>query len=77
MDVYEKEPLEPSSELRKLNNATLTPHMASIIPEIARLLRFTAMENALSALRGEVPKYVKNPEVIEGWVSRFGSTLKR
>jgi hypothetical protein len=32
----------------------------------------TAMENALSALRGEVPKYVKNTEVIDTWLSRFG-----
>jgi hypothetical protein len=35
------------------------------------LLTRTATESALMALRGEVPKYVKNPEVIDAWLLRF------
>jgi phosphoglycerate dehydrogenase-like enzyme len=72
LDVMEKEPPDPSSELLQLENVLLTPHMASQIPEIRWMLLSTAMENALSAIRGEVPKYVKNTEVIETWFSRFG-----
>jgi D-3-phosphoglycerate dehydrogenase / 2-oxoglutarate reductase len=72
LDVFEKEPLGPSHAFLQLDNVLMTPHMASITPEIAKLLRFTTMENALSALRGEVPKYVKNPEAIDRWRERFG-----
>jgi D-3-phosphoglycerate dehydrogenase len=72
LDVLEQEPPDPSNDLLKLDNVILTPHMSSLAPEIARLLRVTAMENALAALRGEIPKYVKNPAVIDSWLSRFG-----
>jgi len=71
LDVLQQEPPDPSNKLLSMENVVLTPHMSSLVPEIASLLRFTAMENALSALKGEIPKYVKNPEVIDLWKKRF------
>jgi D-3-phosphoglycerate dehydrogenase len=72
LDVFEKEPPDPSNELLKMENVILTPHMSSRVPGMFWLLTRTATESALMALRGEVPKYVKNPEVIDTWRRRFG-----
>ncbi len=73
LDVFEKEPPDPSSELLKVDHVILTPHMSSFVPGINELLVRTAMENVLTALQGKVPKYVKNPEVIDRWRARFGT----
>ena len=72
LDVFEKEPPDPSNELLNMENVILTPHMSSRVPGMFWLLTCTATESALMALRGEVPKYVKNPEVIDAWLLRFG-----
>jgi phosphoglycerate dehydrogenase-like enzyme len=72
LDVFEKEPPDPSNELLKMENVILTPHMSSRVPGMFWLLTRTATESALMAMKGEVPKYVKNPEVIDGWLRRFG-----
>jgi len=77
LDVPECEPPDPSNDLLQLSNVVLTPHMSSLVPEIARLLRFTVMENVLAALRGDLPKYVKNTEVIDLWQKRFGQGVDR
>ena len=77
LDVFEKEPPDPSNELLKMENVILTPHMSSRVPGMFWLLTSTATENALMALRGEVPKYVKNPEAIDGWLRRFGIAGRR
>ncbi len=72
LDVMEQEPIDPNNDLLKLDNVILTPHMSAFTPEMDWMLTCTAMENTLDALRGEIPKYVKNPEVIDVWFSRFG-----
>ncbi len=72
LDVMEKEPPDPENELLSLENVILTPHMSAMAPEVIWLLEYTAMENALTALRGEVPKYVKNPEVLGVWLAKYG-----
>ena len=72
LDVMEQEPIDQNNELLKLENVILTPHMSAVTPEMDWMLTYTAMENALMALKGNIPKYVKNPEVITSWLSRFG-----
>jgi D-3-phosphoglycerate dehydrogenase len=72
LDVFEKEPPDPSSELLKMENVILTPHMSGRVPGMFWLLTRSATESALMALQGDVPKYVKNPEVIDAWLRRFG-----
>ena len=77
LDVFEKEPPHSSNELLNLENVILTPHMSSRVPGMFWLLTSAVTENALMALRGEVPKYVKNPEVIDRWLRRFGIDGRR
>ena len=76
LDVLGKEPPDPDNMLLKLNNVTLTPHISAVTPEMLWKLTSASVENALTALRGEVPKYVKNSDVIKVWLTRFGKTVE-
>lgn len=64
LDVYEKEPLEADSPLRKLGNLYISPHCsgASDDPRNAQIVM--AAENALRVLRKEPPRYILNPEAL-------------
>ena len=60
LDVYEKEPLAADSELRKLDNVKLSPHVAYCSDEaLAGRYRFFA-ENCQRIANGEVPKMAVN-----------------
>lgn len=74
LDVFEEEPLPPSSPLRELGDKVmLSPHMASnnigggLEPGV-----IWATESVLAALRGRVPDNVYNKDVIPAWLQRFG-----
>jgi len=64
LDVFEKEPLEPDSPLRTLENLYISPHCsgASDDPRNAQIVM--AAENVLRILRGEKPVHIINPEVL-------------
>ena len=73
LDVFEKEPLDLDSPLRKLGDrVVITPHMAAnnrgagLGPGIV-----WGTQDVLHALRGEVPEHVFNPEVLPRWRERF------
>lgn len=65
LDVFEKEPLEANSPLRKLDNLYISPHCsgASDDPRNAQIIM--AAENALRILRKEPPLYVLNPDALK------------
>jgi phosphoglycerate dehydrogenase-like enzyme len=65
LDVFEKEPLESDSPLRKLDNLYISPHCsgASDDPRNAQIVM--AAENALRVLRKEPPLYILNPRALE------------
>jgi glyoxylate reductase len=63
LDVYEKEP-EVEKELLKLKNVVLLPHVGSASLETREKMAEMAVENVVSALSGEVPKNLVNPEVL-------------
>ncbi len=63
LDVFEEEPLPADSPLCRLENALLTPHVASVSPEAMRRLREEVGRAAADVLRGHWPKYVANPGV--------------
>jgi D-3-phosphoglycerate dehydrogenase/(S)-sulfolactate dehydrogenase len=65
LDVYEKEPLEADSPLRKLDNLYISPHCsgASDDPRNAQIVM--AAENVLRVLRREPPLYILNPEALK------------
>ncbi len=58
LDVYEIEPLPENSELRKLPNVLLTPHIAGDTME-ALVRRYTLIaENAVRVMNNEKPRYI-------------------
>lgn len=68
LDVYENEPLLAPG-LAALENVVLMPHVGSATVETRTRMARMAAENLLSALRGERPAHVVNPEV---WPGRRG-----
>lgn len=74
LDVFKPEIPQPDNPLlgEDIYFKTLyAPHAASLTPEVMWQLPLVQLENCLSALRGEVPKFVVNPEAIPKWRSRF------
>jgi phosphoglycerate dehydrogenase-like enzyme len=58
LDVYETEPLPENSELRKLPNVLLTPHIAGETKE-ALVRRYNIIaENTLKVMNNERPRYI-------------------
>ena len=61
LDVYENEPrLDPG--FVELENAVLSPHIASASEPTRRAMAMTAARNLVAALSGEVPPNLLNPE---------------
>jgi phosphoglycerate dehydrogenase-like enzyme len=65
LDVFEEEPLPASSPLHHLENVVLSPHAIAWTDELVALNGSGACESALSVLRGDVPRHVANPGVID------------
>lgn len=64
LDVFENEPrLHP--DFLGLKNVVLTPHIASASERTRRAMVNRAVKNVISAVRGEVPPDLLNPEVLE------------
>jgi D-3-phosphoglycerate dehydrogenase len=72
LDVFEIEPLPADDPLRGLDNVILTPHSASVSVESTVECRRTAIEHAVTVLRGGVPADVVNRAVLNGPVALVG-----
>lgn len=73
LDVFSPEIPQPGNPLldESIYFKTLySPHAAALNPEVMWRLPIVQMENCLSALRGEVPEFVVNPEAIPKWQGR-------
>jgi D-3-phosphoglycerate dehydrogenase len=57
LDVFEKEPLPADSELRKLDNVTLTDHAGWYSKEAMVELKTKAARNIVDTLKNGKPKY--------------------
>jgi len=64
LDVFENEP-QVNEDLIKLNNTVLLPHIGSASVETREKMIDMAVTSVELALRGEVPKYLVNPEVVK------------
>ncbi len=65
LDVFENEPLAASSPLISMTNVILTSHSVAWTEELFRDMGRIDCEGALAVYRGEVPRHVVNPEVLD------------
>ena len=65
LDVLEEEPPSSDDPVLALPNVILLPHIGSATVETRQAMRDLAIDNLLAALRGERPKAVVNPEVLD------------
>lgn len=71
LDTFAQEPLSMASPLRTLQNIILTPHALGHTQESLSALPPAAIENVSRVLSGQLPLYVRNPEVIPQWTRRW------
>ncbi len=64
LDVFETEPLPPTSKLLGMENVVLTPHVAWNSFEGVDDLHAEVIENVLRVLHGEVPKNIVNTKYL-------------
>ncbi|MEX1254574.1 MAG: D-glycerate dehydrogenase [Dehalococcoidia bacterium] len=64
LDVLEREPPADDDPILSLPNAVILPHIGSATRETRQAMLDLAIDNLLTALRGETPKAVVNPEVL-------------
>ena len=65
LDVFEEEPPNPDNPLLKMDNVFVTPHFASCTHEAYQREAFMAAEEVLRVLKGKIPKFIANPEVLQ------------
>jgi glyoxylate reductase len=66
LDVFEREPLSPTSPLLAAPNLVLTPHIGSASVRTRTRMADLAAGNLRAGLRGERMPHCANPEVYEG-----------
>jgi D-3-phosphoglycerate dehydrogenase len=74
LDTFAQEPLPADSPLRTLPNAILTPHAIGHTQESLAALTPAAVENVSRVLAGQLPLFVRNPDVIPEWKRRWGAS---
>jgi D-3-phosphoglycerate dehydrogenase len=65
LDVYEHYRLEPGHPLFSLDNIILTPHLAAVTQEYRARAGIAVADEMQRMLRGERPRNLVNPEVLE------------
>jgi D-3-phosphoglycerate dehydrogenase len=71
LDVFEREPPDPSHPLLAMENVVVTPHVAFASQAAVADLRTKATEHVVQVLRGEVPGNLINPMVLNQANCRF------
>jgi phosphoglycerate dehydrogenase-like enzyme len=65
LDVFEEEPLPADDPLIGLENVILTPHWLASTRQAIRTTMSSVIEGMICVSRGELPKNLLNPEVVE------------
>lgn len=65
LDVFEQEPMPADNPLTQLDNVILSPHAIAWGEDVYRANSVDACGNVLTVLRGEIPKYTVNKDVVE------------
>ncbi len=76
LDVFEKEPLDPTSPLFELDNVILTPHLAGVSVQSNERRAQALVERLRTVLAGERPPGLVNPEVWSRFADRQRSTAR-
>jgi glyoxylate reductase len=63
IDVFEKEPIDPTNPLIELDNIVMTPHIASASIETRTAMAMIAATNLVAVLEGKDPPNAVNPEI--------------
>lgn len=74
LDVFAEQPLPRDHPYFGFNNVVVTPHMAGLTEESMMRMGVGAAEEALRVLRGELPKNLRNPEVLPSFWKRFAAS---
>jgi glyoxylate reductase len=67
IDVSEQEPIAPDDPLLGLDNIIITPHIASASVATRLGMARMAVDNLLTALRGQVPPQCVNRQAVRRW----------
>jgi len=64
IDVFEQEPLSPTSPLRKMENVVITPHTSSSTRTAFRNTYKGSVNNIMRFINGQRPHWAVNPVVL-------------
>jgi len=65
LDVFEEEPLPVDHPLIQMDNVILSPHGMAWTDDLYHGNGVGACENVLTVLRGEIPQYTVNQDVVD------------
>lgn len=65
LDVFQEEPMTVGHPFAELDNVILTAHRIAKSEECSRDTSFSACRNVLAVHRGEAPRHMANPEVLD------------
>ncbi|MCO5064976.1 MAG: dehydrogenase [Rhizobiaceae bacterium] len=71
LDVFTEQPLPPDHAYFSFLNVIITPHMAGITEESMMRMGVGAAQEALRILGNELPRNLRNPEVVRHYRQRF------
>ncbi len=74
LDVTDPEPLARDHPLLRLDNVTLTPHVAWYSEESREAVTTQAAREALRIVRGEKPLFAVNPGVVPRTITAIGAS---
>ncbi|HPL99657.1 MAG TPA: hydroxyacid dehydrogenase [Bacillota bacterium] len=73
IDVFMTEPVSADNPMRNMENVVLTPHVAGYTAESLRRISEQCTQNCIQALKGEIPEFVVNRDVLPKWKERFAA----
>lgn len=65
LDVYPIEPIPAGNKFLSLRNVVLTPHLAGSARDIVRHQLEITLADVMAWLKGEMPRFICNPEVLK------------
>jgi phosphoglycerate dehydrogenase-like enzyme len=65
LDVFEAEPVDPANPLLTMENVIVTPHALCWTDECFRGIAESGLSSIVAAARGERPRNIVNPEVLQ------------